>query len=273
MSVAMREDCAWAVERGEEYHSCLGWGCERTGCYRKKQAAQRRKAELAGYRKFSGNDFQQARRARINAAVETLGPAPPYTRDPDGPWETWIAKRREVTEPLHLARGHCSWCEGEIYKPGIPVLNLRRGWHDGRGDEPNCLLTYYQHTRHPEQLDLILDRDGTRCASCGEDMGRWYAWHSFTPDRIKAWGDDWLTRFPPDIYAGDFTAVRLAARLEVDHRLALGLVVLTIDPAERWRWFGPQNLQGLCRACHNSKTKEDVRLIKAARKENASVAV
>lgn len=258
--------CVWAAERNEAHPVCYGWGCERAGCYRKKQAAQRRKAELAAYRKFPGNDLQQARAIRMEIALLPMGKCPSYLTEREA-HDVWLRIRDDLLKPLRLPRGHCSWCEGEIYKPGAPVLNLRRGWHDGRGDEPNCLLTYYQHTRHPEQFALILDRDGTRCADCGVNMGKWHRGLTFAPARVLDWGGSWPKRFPPDVYVGDFTTIHLGAALEVDHNLALGLVVLTIEPAERWKYFGPMNLIGRCRACHAAKTKEDVRLIKAARKE------
>lgn len=265
--------CQWAVDHPAEagdYVRCFGWSCDRGGCERKKRAARRRKAELAAYRKFPGNDLQEARAARMDAAVAHLvPPRGPRGLDPSA-WDVFHEERQRIWAPLRLPTGHCRWCDGEILKPGAPVLNLRRGWHDGRGDEPNCLGEYYAHTRGPEQLAWIIDRDGTRCAACGAEMARWQRGIEYTPERIARWGGITAQRFPPEIYASEFTTVHLTAALEVDHRVALALVVITIPRTERWRYFGPMNLQGLCATCHAAKTREDVRQLKAARKELAA---
>lgn len=244
-------NCPWAQANPIEsrgFGACTSGSCDMheggKRCERKKGAQQRRKAEGAAYRKFPGNPLQQARTARVWAAI----------------------RAGESVDNAHLGPGRCKWCEGEILKPGGGEVNLRRGWHDGRGDEPDCLFEYYAHTRQPEQLAAIIERDGTRCACCGEEKGRWVAGRRYTPEQVASWGGSFLRYFPPETHVGPWTAVHRQASLECDHVLALALVVLTIPAAEQWRYWGPMNLQGLCSRCHADKTAADVRLIKAARK-------
>ena len=51
--------------------------------------------------------------------------------------------------------------------------------------------------------------------------------------------------------------------------LALALVVITIPEAERWTYWGPRNLQGLCHDCHAAKTANDRRALTEARRAAA----
>lgn len=148
-------------------------------------------------------------------------------------------------------------------KPG--EVNRRRGWHDGRLGEPDCLFEYYVHTRQPEALAFLVGRDGPGCAHCGEFAGRW----SWRPKRrVNELGLRW---FDPqeaqdvDGPDGPMCAVTWASSLQVDHRLALAIVALTIPEAERWVYWGPMNLQGLCHPCHVAKTRQDVIDLKATR--------
>lgn len=219
---AQERPCAWAIANPDRMppgaRFCIGWSCrsEPKNCHRKRDAANRRKAEQSAYRKFPGNDVQQARSASVLAADDSVGP------------DATFDERMEARDAVRLPKGRCNWCEGEILKPGGAEVNLRRGWHDGRGGEPDCLGDFFAHTRAEYQLRLLQERDGPACRCCGE---------------------------------------RKAS--DVDHVLALALVVLQIAPAERWRYWGPMNLQGLCSRCHADKTAADVRLIKAARKLDA----
>lgn len=244
--------CAWAQE-GEhgpaQHRYCIGWNdaCERKGCERKRGAAQRRKAELAEYRKFPGNDLQQARRARIAAAREAGA-------DPTG---------------LGLPSGHCQWCEGPILKhDGTGALNTRRGWHDGRNGEDDCLLDYNQHTRAENQLPLLVRRQNGCCAGCGKNMASWASHRTIDPDVARTWGPSWVRLFPVDIYIGPFQQISRVAPFQVDHVIPLAIVVLTIPKAEQWTYWGPLNLQGLCHDCHVQKTRLDVQNLKNIRVAN-----
>lgn len=187
--------CAWAVANpdkpgGGAGTHCWGWSCRDNpaSCHRKRNAANRAKAEGAAYRRFPGSTYQQA-----------------------------------VTNP---PPGHCRWCGGGIRSPKNPsALALNRTWHSGKlAGEPDCLGDYFAHTRMPNQLALLRSRDGQLCTQCGVRPGE-----------------------------------------QVDHRLALSLVVLLILPPHRWRYWGPGNLQLLCHPCHVAKTRQDVVDLKALR--------
>lgn len=220
--------CAWKEGR-PGYHSARCWSqeCETRGCEAKRAHASREKAKKASYRKFPGRPRQF----------------------PD-------LKRRE---------GTCQWCEGAIMDPKKPgQVNRRRGWHDGRLGEPDCLFQYYVHTRQPEALAFLLNRDGPRCAGCGVIAGRWDG-EPRDPAKMRTWGPSWARRYPEAIWAAPYTAVTWSAALQVDHRLALAIVVLTIPEADRWLYWGPMNLQALCHPCHVAKTRQDVIDLKLTR--------
>lgn len=243
--------CAWAhanPDRTQEgWRNCVGWSdsCAQRGCELKAHSQRRRKAEAASYRSFPGTPAQQGRRAAIEAARAA------------GASQTDLAA-------LRLPRGHCQWCELEItdHKTGKP--NTRRTWHS-RADEPNCLEQYYWHTRSPDQLEMIMERDGTKCSGCGAEKGHWSHGGIIDPRRSRDRDPYWLKWYPEETHVGEFHAIQLHASLEVDHILPLALVMLTIPEADRWRYFGPRNLWGLCRECHLTKTRGDVREIKEAR--------
>lgn len=250
----MSRPCAWANANPEktnpDHRYCAGWQnqCEREGCVRKKGAAARRKTELSSYRKFPGNDLQQARHALVKAAYDA----------------------GQETKSLRLPRAHCTWCEQPILKhDGTDALNTRRGWHDGRNGEDDCLLDYYQHTRLPEQLALVGHRQGARCAGCGAYKGHWSRSFEVDPAKLHTWGPSWIRRFPPDVFVAPFLRITLSASLEVDHVIPLAVVALTIPEPLRWAYWGPPNLQGLCHDCHAVKTREDVRLIRSLQKAAA----
>lgn len=185
--------CAWAdanPDRTREgFRNCTSWnGCVGKKCNRRTYAQQEAAKITSAYRKFPGNDLQQAR----------------------------------GREPLPAA--HCRWCEGEIMDRKRGCLAIRRTWHIGRDGEPDCLSAYYSHTDSKVQFRLLVQRDGPMCKCCGVKRGS-----------------------------------------DVDHVLALGLVVLIIPEPERWKWWGLMNLQILCFDCHKAKTREDVRKIRNAR--------
>ena len=48
---------------------------------------------------------------------------------------------------------------------------------------------------------------------------------------------------------------------EMDHRLAIN-VAHALGPVAMLRAFTPDNLRWLCRSCHRSKTRQDMRLAK-----------
>lgn len=240
--------CAWALEHqpdGLTY--CSGWRkvCEPKKCERRKYAARRRAQALTEYRKFPGNPFQVETKEKAQAARAS------GVKD----WQV-----------AALPKGHCRWCGGPIWstkKPG--EVHKQRTWHNGRAEEPDCLWRYYLHTRAENQLTFLVRRDGPGCRQCGKCVGRW----AFQRQWVK--GDPWGGYYRDDAAQeedgpdGPFCRIWWSSGLQVDHILALALVVIQIPEARRWRFFGPTNLQGLCHACHVEKTRADVVAIKAAR--------
>lgn len=236
--------CPWAVERSLDADYCLTWKktvCPPAKCERKLYAAKERAREMRRYREFPGNPFQVATKARAKAAREA------------GVTDWWGAA---------LAKGHCRWCGGAIWSDKDPTkLNLRRTWH------PKCLHRYYLHTRAETQLPFLIDRDGPGCRTCGKAVGRWgrhQSWQTGEAIVLEPGSDSyWARRVGPA--EGPFCSIWWESGLQVDHVLALGLVVLTVPPATRWRFWGPTNLQAICHDCHVVKTAADVAAMKAAR--------
>lgn len=226
-----QEPCPWAVKNPDKAggsRDCLAWRrvCKPADCYRKRDYQNRRRSAVSAYRKFPGNPYQVARRQ--------------------------VRDRNDV--------GVCSWCGGEILRADGHAVDKRRTWHSGKGDEPDCLGEYFRHTRAPDQLAFLIERDGIGCAICSKVVGRW--------KYRRAWKtDEFGGRFVHGLAHEENGVCRFtwSSGLQVDHVLALALVVLEVPEAERWRYWGPVNLQALCDACHKAKTAEDVRRIKAAR--------
>lgn len=257
-----RRPCAWALKNPQKNlghgDACHGWSCRHDAakCDRKSTWERVRKAEASSYRKFPGNDVQQARSAKFKAMVDSFGV------------ETLSAEQWEIVHAeTGASTGTCLWCAGQIMKGGDgDVLDKRRTWHSGKGSEPDCLWDFYCHTRQPEQLVHLLRTQGPSCAGCGEVAGRWSHQGEVDPVERRARTDPyWRRVYPAETYAGAFCPLAWSSGFEVDHALALALVVLQVRPADQWRYWGPMNLQGLCSGCHKSKTAEDVRKIRAAR--------
>jgi len=253
--------CAWAKKNPQKNlghgDHCFGWSClhHPDRCDRKASWERHRKAEASSYRKFPGNDVQQARKAKFKALVDGFG-GKGLTEDQ---WAT-------VHEQMGDRPGRCTWCAGEILRPDGHAVDKRRTWHSGKGSEPDCLWDFYCHTRQPEQLIELLRRQGPRCSGCDKASGRWSRLGDVDPVERRARPDPyWRKAYPAETYVGPFCSISWASGLEVDHALALALVVLLIPPADQWRYWGPMNLQGLCNACHKDKTADDVRKIRAAR--------
>lgn len=223
------QPCKWATETGQKNPECYGWSeCRSGGCCRKTMDQKHRRAKASAYRKFPG-------------------------------------KPRAFPD-LKRMTGVCTWCEGAVMDPKRPgEVSKRRNWHDGRDGEPDCLGLYYAHTRQPAQLAYLLERDGLKCAQCGDLSGRWTG-RGVNPEYLRSYSAAWRRLYPERVYVGRFTQIEWASGLEVDHRLPLGLVVRVIPEAERWRYWGPDNLQGLCRDCHKAKTKADTAAIREAKR-------
>jgi hypothetical protein len=131
---AYPDPCPWIAqlspeERGERTDHCMGHGDHcAKRCYRKALAD-----------KYARQDALRAR-----------GGGPRAFPAPRG--------------QHYGQRGWCSWCDGEITTKNAS----RRGWHDGRDGEPDCLREFYLHTRPAEQRAFVIERDGERCWDCRE---------------------------------------------------------------------------------------------------------
>lgn len=238
--------CAWARDNDHDGpHYCAGWNtvCEPKACKRKRHAAQRRAKELSAHRQFPGNPFQ----------VETKRKAMELREK--GVENYWTAA---------LPRGHCRWCGGPILKPN-GELNLRRTWHSGRGEEVDCLLRYYLHTRAENQLAFLVERDGIGCRQCGAAVGGWSYRRLWVTNEFGLGFYQDRQAHVEDGPDGPMCRTWWVSGLQVDHVIALAVVALQVSPEKRWRFFGPTNLQCLCQACHSRKTTADVALLKAVR--------
>lgn len=230
MSWVAGRKCPWAVahpEANRGHDVCIGWSCDL----------------------FDGGKKCDRKRGATN---RRKAEASAYRKFPG---------RSDVPPP---GPGLCSWCRQPVAKG---IRGAKRGWHDGRGDEPDCLAEYYRHTRQDEQLRHLIRRDGPCCAGCGALVGRWFREsRPSDPEKLRSWGAAWARAYPADIYVAELSFIGWSSSLQVDHRLALGVVVQTIPEPERWRYWGPMNLQALCHDCHVRKTKADTAEIRRLRK-------
>lgn len=92
-----------------------------------------------------------------------------------------------------------------------------RAWHDGRGDEPNCLLDYLVATSPAKARAVLRERDKGLCAECGE------------------YSTDW----------------------QGDHRIPLWKAPRAGEWSRRIWYWSISNLQTLCSACHFAKTARE----------------
>lgn len=157
--------------------------------------------------------------------------------------------------------GHCRWCAGAILKAG--QLDRRRGWHDGRADEPHCLQLYYLHTRSADQYRFLVKRDGERCHECGKTplkvvRGTHYTWRSGV--KPYPWRDWWGDVGPEGAETGEvigpYVEIEIKPGLEVEHQVPLWSVAHLEDRFRR-AFFGPDNLRLYCGRCHKKKTRRE----------------
>lgn len=151
------------------------------------------------------------------------------------------------TRPAGWEGPWCRWC-GEAILTGKKA----RGWHDGRGDENDCLLAYYLHTRRPQQYAHVAARDGEVCCDCGRrPLKVLRGQESFIMGGFTRHGADWVdgTRF---------CHVEIKVDLEVEHEVPLWSIAHLDDDARR-PYFGPTNLRLRGPCCHKPKTKAEAR--------------
>lgn len=151
--------------------------------------------------------------------------------------------------------GNCNWCGDPILHhkgKSVGQVNSRRGWHDGRETEPDCLWALYLHTRLENQREFVIDRDGPRCWDCGVEPFGWkrdaYVTTVYVGSRL------WPRGEPLPRYVG----VQWVSTLELDHETPLWSVAHLPDD-ERSAYFGPVNLRMRCPPCHAAKTRREAR--------------
>ena len=139
-------------------------------------------------------------------------------------------------------RGHCRWCGGEIrYEAShkkAGELNQGRNWH------PDCVTEYKLHAFPELQYSFVARRDGEKCRACGETPERWHnrglcSGTDFNGEKL------WL-----------HCMIERRVWLYLDHVVPLWSVQ-GIGPLERIKFYGPTNLQLLCKADHDRKTKRE----------------
>jgi hypothetical protein len=163
-----------------------------------------------------------------------------------------VNHRKVPLKSLFGTGGTCRWCGGSItYPPAHKrggYLDKRRGWHDGRNDEANCLKEYFLHSDHSAQYKHLKERDGEDCWEC---KGRPLVWSRDTP--CTRWRD------PTGVYVGQYTPVWWGkADLEVEHTVPLWSVAHLPDD-ERRPYFGPTNLRLMCVPCHKRKSAKEAK--------------
>lgn len=221
--------CAWRVANPDKPHGGSGTYCWGWSCRTDPKTCSR-KAHAAQKRKAEQAAFRKF-------------PGSPYQQARQARWDAAVAEQQAVARGAHLTDaqwalvraagahqpGHCTWCGDQI-----------------------------RSVKNPAALDL---------------RRTWHSGKGREPDCLLAYylhtrADTqlpWLRANRGPVCAG--CGERPGA--QVDHRLALSLVVLLILPPYRWAYWGPGNLQLLCHPCHVAKTRQDVADLKALRKRLA----
>ncbi len=153
---------------------------------------------------------------------------------------------RRPPMPPRQPQGVCQWCAGAILHPeghkkaGQP--NTRRTWH------AECATKYLVATQSQAQRNACWARDQGKCAAC----------------RVVAIGLRF--RRGPTVYmwgyqTGEYCPVWPVRddRWDADHIRPLWSAPADVALDERDAWFGLENLQTLCRACHKAKSAREAR--------------
>lgn len=162
--------------------------------------------------------------------------------------------------PPWKGRGWCRWCEAMILYESGPKAgrqNKHRHWH------PACAIEYGLHSEASAQMDYLAERDGMKCADCGQgaqlarsELGD----HPWRGDRETRWGyNRWKMDLPeiaPGIRLGGCCYVGWQHDLEVDHDTPLWKV-RDLPAEERLPFYGPKNLRLRCKACHKAKSARE----------------
>lgn len=181
---------------------------------------------------------------------------------------------RRFPQPDTMRRGiagTCKWCgRADVKKPAIY-------WHR------ECVNEYHLHTDMSVQYSFLCQRDGEKCAICGDRPVQWvrkgefgngqwaepFPWEGSrdTPEYVDA-----LRAFRREHPYPRYTSVSLRIGLDVDHKVPLWSVSHLPDD-ERRRYFGPVNLWLLCTKHHKEKTAKEAAERALIRKSAKSAAL
>jgi hypothetical protein len=175
------------------------------------------------------------------------------------PWEERALKTAHRKVPMSdTGKGICRWCERTIIGRrgkylGKPDRN--RSWCRDATEGRDCWFEFELHSRAEAQASYLFGRDGPRCQGCGH--GGYASAGTFT---VKPDGMTWEAYFNADKTDWPrYTILKPATELEVDHIVPLWRVALLTDltfTGRRW-YFGPGNLQLLCKPCHKAKCRTE----------------
>lgn len=156
---------------------------------------------------------------------------------------------------LPYVKGRCCWCAGDIptrlKKNGEPY-KLQGAFH------PNCGAEYRNAFTPSIFFDRLAERDGKKCADCGEAIGCWLPSHGTkrAPETVyEHEARDWRRRHELPVVV-KYTPVVYRIVLQVDHKVPLWKVA-HLPHAERREYFLIGNLWLLCIRCHGRKTTRE----------------
>jgi 5-methylcytosine-specific restriction endonuclease McrA len=140
--------------------------------------------------------------------------------------------------------GHCRWCDGPIL---FPAGHKRAGETvPGRTWHGPCADAYKLAAWGQEQRAFCWKRDAGMCAACG----------------VVAVGIKW--RRNGTYYNAKYDGLDVSYVVPVrqddwdaDHIRPLWSAPPDMTLDQRAEWFGPDNLQTLCRTCHKAKTARE----------------
>lgn len=164
-----------------------------------------------------------------------------------------MQSRRVPLPPVRPMAGQCRWCT-------LPTTGRRTSWH------AECRHQFLLHSDSFAQRRYLVERDGNRCACCGEARTQAVrGWHR--PDAVAGWR--WVIAYgcTEDGRRHEFSAVSFPVDVEVEHQVPLW-AARVLPRLDRVSLYGPSNLRLLCSRCHKAKTKHEARLRSLHRARN-----
>lgn len=156
-----------------------------------------------------------------------------------------IRHHRRPPMPPRPPRGTCKWCADAIL---YPAGHKRAGEAEKRNWHPGCVTKYLIATQSQAQRKACWERDRGKCAGCG----------------VVATKPGWRrggTVYMYGYLTGEYSAVWPVTidLWDADHITPLWSAPADMALSDRERWFGLENLQTLCRACHKAKSAREAK--------------